>query len=78
MVQGSGWSDVPDALVHAWIWVGCADAFTTYRPIEDSMLLFEYGSPKEARFVPGRLHMGYPEANGFVYPWMEQVMAAAL
>ncbi|KAK8215333.1 hypothetical protein M8818_001954 [Zalaria obscura] len=47
-------------------------------PIEDSMLLFEYGSPKEARFVPGRLHMGYPEANGFVYPWMEQVMAAAL
>lgn len=43
-------------------------------PIEDSMLLFEYGSPKEARFVTGRLHMGYPEANGSVYPWMEQVM----
>lgn len=43
-------------------------------PIEDSMLLAEYGSPKEMRFVTGRLHMGYPEANSFVYPWMESVM----
>lgn len=43
-------------------------------PIEDSMLLFEYGSPKEARFFTGLLHMGYPPANGSVYPWMEQVM----
>ncbi|OTB15202.1 hypothetical protein K445DRAFT_114856 [Daldinia sp. EC12] len=46
-------------------------------PIEDSMLLFEYGSPKEARFFTGALHMGYPMANGSVYPWMEQVMASA-
>ncbi|KAI1735040.1 alpha/beta-hydrolase [Xylaria scruposa] len=45
-------------------------------PIEDSMLLFEYGSPKEARFFPGALHMGYPLANSAVYPWMEQVMAS--
>lgn len=45
-------------------------------PIEDSMLLFEYGSPKEARFFTGLLHMGYPPANGSVYPWMDQVMAA--
>ncbi|KAI0449553.1 Alpha/Beta hydrolase protein [Xylaria acuta] len=45
-------------------------------PIEDSMLLFEYGSPKEARFFPGALHMGYPMANSAVYPWMEQVMAS--
>ncbi|KAI0376949.1 alpha/beta-hydrolase [Hypomontagnella monticulosa] len=46
-------------------------------PIEDSMLLFEYGSPKEARFFTGALHMGYPMANSSVYPWMEQVMASA-
>lgn len=43
-------------------------------PIEDSMLMMEYGTPKEARFFTGLLHMGYPPANGSVYPWMEQVM----
>lgn len=46
-------------------------------PIEDSMLMMEYGSPKEARFFTGLLHMGYPPANGSVYPWMEQVMTSA-
>ncbi|KAI0894290.1 alpha/beta-hydrolase [Annulohypoxylon nitens] len=46
-------------------------------PIEDSILLFEHGSPKEARFFTGALHMGYPMANSSVYPWMEQVMASA-
>ncbi|KAF2101455.1 alpha/beta-hydrolase [Rhizodiscina lignyota] len=46
-------------------------------PIEDSMLLFEYGSPKEARFISKRAHMGYPEANASVWPWLEQVMATA-
>ena len=46
-------------------------------PIEDSMLMMEYGTPKEARFFTGLLHMGYPPANGSVYPWMEQVMATA-
>ena len=45
-------------------------------PIEDSLLLFEYGTPKEARFFPGALHMGYPMANGAVYPWMEEVMGS--
>ncbi|KAI0886368.1 alpha/beta-hydrolase [Annulohypoxylon maeteangense] len=45
-------------------------------PIEDSILLFEHGSPKEARFFTGALHMGYPMANSSVYPWMEQVMAS--
>ncbi|KAK4554750.1 hypothetical protein LTR86_008252 [Recurvomyces mirabilis] len=44
-------------------------------PVEDSMLMMEYGTPKEARFFTGLLHMGYPPANGSVYPWMEQVMA---
>jgi len=43
-------------------------------PIEDSMVLAEYGSPKEMRFVLGRAHMGYPEANSIVYPWLEEVM----
>ncbi|KAK4102803.1 alpha/beta-hydrolase [Parathielavia hyrcaniae] len=43
-------------------------------PIEDSMMLFEHGTPKEARFFTGALHMGYPLANSAVYPWMEQVM----
>lgn len=43
-------------------------------PIEDSMIMMEYGTPKEARFFTGMLHMGYPPANGAVYPWMEQVM----
>ncbi|KAF2638703.1 alpha/beta-hydrolase [Massarina eburnea CBS 473.64] len=43
-------------------------------PLEDSILAAEFGSPKEMRFVTGRMHMGYPEANGTVYPWMEGVM----
>lgn len=43
-------------------------------PIEDSYILAEYGRPKEIRAVQGRLHMGYPEANGIVYPWVEEVM----
>lgn len=43
-------------------------------PIEDSMLMMEYGTPKEARFFTGLLHMGYPPANGSVYPWMESVV----
>ncbi|KAI8931706.1 hypothetical protein NX059_011351 [Plenodomus lindquistii] len=45
-------------------------------PIEDSMLLADYGSVKEMRFVRDRLHMGYPEANGIVYPWLEAVMGS--
>jgi pimeloyl-ACP methyl ester carboxylesterase len=45
-------------------------------PVEDSMLMMEYGIPKEGRFITGRLHMGYPEANGCIYPWMEQVMGS--
>lgn len=45
-------------------------------PVEDSMLLAEYGSPKEMRFIRDRLHMGYPEANATVFPWLEEVMAS--
>lgn len=43
-------------------------------PVEDSTLLMEYGSPKEARLFTGLLHMGYPPANSAVYPWMESVI----
>lgn len=46
-------------------------------PIEDSMLMMEYGTPKEARFFPGLLHMGYPPANGSVYPWMESILGTS-
>lgn len=44
-------------------------------PIEDSIMLCEYGTPKECRFFTGALHMGYPLANNSVYPWMEEVMS---
>ena len=43
-------------------------------PIEDSMLLMNYGTPKEARFFPNLLHMGYPISNASIYPWLESVM----
>ncbi|QIW99554.1 hypothetical protein AMS68_005072 [Peltaster fructicola] len=46
-------------------------------PIEDSMLMTEYGSTKEARFFTNLLHMGYPPANSSVYPWMESVIGTA-
>ncbi|OCT54442.1 pigment biosynthesis protein Ayg1 [Cladophialophora carrionii] len=46
-------------------------------PIEDSMLLMNYGKPKEARFYENMLHMGYPPANESIWPWMESVMATA-
>ncbi|KAF2257981.1 pigment biosynthesis protein Ayg1 [Lojkania enalia] len=47
-------------------------------PVEDSMLLAEYGSPKEMRFIKERFHMGYPEANSVVYPWMESIIEAPI
>jgi hypothetical protein len=34
----------------------------TIYPIEDSMLVLQYGGPKEARFTPGRGHIGEPQA----------------
>ncbi|PHH50602.1 Heptaketide hydrolyase ayg1 [Ceratocystis fimbriata CBS 114723] len=44
-------------------------------PIEDATMLFEYGSPKEARLITDAIHMGYPAANKVVLPWLEDVMA---
>ena len=46
-------------------------------PVEDSLLLLERGSPKEARVFTGLSHMGYPLANDSIYPWIEGVMATA-
>lgn len=43
-------------------------------PIEDSWLCFEHGRAKEGKFIRDRLHMGYPEANRSVYPWLEDVV----
>lgn len=40
------------------------------------MMLFEQGSPKEARFFTGALHMGNPMALSAAFSWMEGVMAS--
>ncbi|KAF4966979.1 hypothetical protein FSARC_5418 [Fusarium sarcochroum] len=45
-------------------------------PIEDSMMLLEHGSPKEARFIPGGLHMGNPQGLSFAFSWMEELLAS--
>lgn len=47
-------------------------------PMEDSLVLAEYGRPKEIRCVKGRAHMGYPEANSIVYPWLEEVLGVGV
>jgi hypothetical protein len=46
-------------------------------PIEDSMLLLNYGTPKEARFFPEGQHMGGHAAVPAAYAWIEDVMADA-
>ena len=43
-------------------------------PVEDSLLLAEFGTPKEFRMYTGMYHMGYPPANQGVYPWLESIM----
>ncbi|OKL63847.1 hypothetical protein UA08_00430 [Talaromyces atroroseus] len=44
-------------------------------PIEDSLLLFNYGSPKEGRFVEKLAHMGYPDTLAVAYEWFENLLA---
>lgn len=39
-------------------------------PIDDYVLALERGAPKEARLVPGRRHMGEPEAFLLILPWI--------
>lgn len=43
-------------------------------PIEDSMLPLTRGSIKEARFVEGRGHMGFPESQEFLADWMNKLI----
>ncbi|KAJ5573744.1 uncharacterized protein N7459_008171 [Penicillium hispanicum] len=44
-------------------------------PIEDSLVLFNHGGPKEGRFFDGMLHMGYPNSLPVSYKWLEDVLA---
>ncbi|KAE8330220.1 Alpha/Beta hydrolase protein [Aspergillus sergii] len=50
---------------------GVADGIT---PIEDSLLLFNHGSPKEGRFFEGLPHMGYPDSLPVAYRWLEDLL----
>lgn len=45
-------------------------------PIEDSMLPLQHGSVKEARFVPGALHMGEPAAGPVIMAWLEGILGS--
>ena len=45
----------------------------TIYPIEDSMLVLQYGGPKEARFTPGRGHMGEPQAGPIGWEWIKRL-----
>ena len=42
-------------------------------PIEDSMLMMQHGSVKEARFFEGVKHMGEPFAMPVALEWVESV-----
>ncbi|EAW14606.1 heptaketide hydrolyase ayg1 [Aspergillus clavatus NRRL 1] len=44
-------------------------------PIEDCLVLFDHGSPKEGRFFKGLPHMGYPNSLPVSYKWLEEVLA---
>ncbi|KAE8149071.1 Alpha/Beta hydrolase protein [Aspergillus avenaceus] len=45
-------------------------------PIEDSLILFNHGSPKEGRFFEGLPHMGYPDSLPIAYKWLEELLHA--
>ncbi|KAJ6155488.1 Heptaketide hydrolyase ayg1 [Penicillium chermesinum] len=44
-------------------------------PIEDSLILFNHGGPKEGRFFEGMLHMGYPNSLPVSYKWLEDLLS---
>ncbi|KAJ5689248.1 Heptaketide hydrolyase ayg1 [Penicillium macrosclerotiorum] len=44
-------------------------------PIEDSLVLFNHGGPKEGRFFEGTVHMGYPHTLPVAYKWLEEVLS---
>ncbi|KJX98603.1 pigment biosynthesis protein yellowish-green 1 [Zymoseptoria brevis] len=39
-------------------------------PIDDYYLCLQHGAPKEARFVPGKKHMGEPESFFIILKWL--------
>ncbi|KAL5337463.1 alpha/beta-hydrolase [Aspergillus crustosus] len=43
-------------------------------PIEDCLMLFNHGSPKEGWFYPGLPHMGYPDSLANAYKWLESLL----
>ncbi|KAJ5665201.1 uncharacterized protein N7477_007649 [Penicillium maclennaniae] len=43
-------------------------------PIEDSLIMFNHGGPKEGRFFEGLVHMGYPHSLPVAYKWLEEVL----
>lgn len=44
-------------------------------PIEDSILALQYGSIKEARFIPGNKHLGVPVAEPIIFGWIEDIFS---
>ncbi|KAJ6107519.1 Heptaketide hydrolyase ayg1 [Penicillium sp. IBT 18751x] len=44
-------------------------------PIEDSLIMFNHGGPKEGRFFEGLVHMGYPHSLPVAYKWLEEVLS---
>jgi hypothetical protein len=44
-------------------------------PIEDSMLMMQHGSVKEARFFQGIKHMGEPYAMPMIIQWVKDLFA---
>ncbi|KAH8702102.1 conidial pigment biosynthesis protein Ayg1 [Talaromyces proteolyticus] len=44
-------------------------------PIEDCLVLFNHGSPKEGRFIEKLPHMGYPNTLPVAYEWFEKLLA---
>lgn len=44
-------------------------------PIEDSLVLFNHGGPKEGRFFEGLPHMGYPNSLMVSYKWLEELLS---
>jgi pimeloyl-ACP methyl ester carboxylesterase len=48
----------------------------TVYPIEDSMLVLQYGGPKEARFIPSKGHLGEPEAGRIGFAWTKRLFTS--
>ncbi|KAH0282315.1 yellowish-green 1-like protein [Aureobasidium namibiae CBS 147.97] len=47
-------------------------------PIEDSQLMLQHGSAKEARFFAGIKHMGEPHARPFITEWIDELFKSKM